>query len=419
MTPSFLRVDFVSADSRSLTVAFSLSENLNRYFNEPHLFRVEYSQDISGVPEGILVIPFITNVLPIIWLTDAVLQVPRLDRVFYESIPEIKKGYAGISPMLTFKGRVEVGEIEEYDVSPSEQVAAFFSGGVDAFATLIRHREETPILLTMRGADIKLTDEEGWQVVHDHTLETARQFDLPEPMFITSNFRTFLREGELTNLVKSSGCNYWLGYQCGIGLIGHAAPIVFRRRLKTVYIASSNTICDRVIGGSDPSIDEKVCWAASSIVHDAYEWDRQRKLRSIVEYAHHTGTYPQLRVCWITSGGKNCSQCEKCLRTIYGLMAEGEDPSHYGFKLTSLHPVRHRRTMFSLSKDLRLDNWEPIFLRFRETMHYADDSRVSWIFRIKDLRHCPMQDRLYFLRWKYVRKLQHMFSNIRRALTGK
>ena len=87
MTPSFLRVDSVSADSRSLTVAFSLSANLNRYFNEPHVFRVKYSQDISGVPEGILVIPFITNVLPIIWLTDAVLQVPRLDRVFYESIP--------------------------------------------------------------------------------------------------------------------------------------------------------------------------------------------------------------------------------------------------------------------------------------------------------------------------------------------
>ena len=149
MTPSFLRVDSVSADSRSLTVAFSLSANLNRYFNEPHVFRVKYSQDISGVPEGILVIPFITNVLPIIWLTDAVLQVPRLDRVFYESIPEIKKGYADMSPMLTFKGRVEVDELEEHDVSPSEQVAAFFSGGVDAFATLIRHREEKPILLTM------------------------------------------------------------------------------------------------------------------------------------------------------------------------------------------------------------------------------------------------------------------------------
>ncbi|HIX19324.1 MAG TPA: hypothetical protein H9862_01825 [Candidatus Akkermansia intestinigallinarum] len=68
---------------------------------------------------------------------------------------------------------------------------------------------------------------------------------------------------------------------------------------------------------------------------------------------------------------------------------------------------------------MRLANWEPILLRFRETRHYADDSRVNWIFRIKDLRHCPIQDQLYFLRRKYVRKLLHMFSNIRRALTGK
>lgn len=419
MTPSFIRVDSVSADSRSLTVAFSLSANLNRYFNEPHVFRVEYSQDISGVPEGILVIPFITNVLPIIWLTDAVLQVPRLDRIFYESIPEIKKGYADMSPMLTFRGRVEVGELEEHDVSPSEQVAAFFSGGVDAFATLIRHREEKPILLTMRGADIELTDEEGWQVVHDHTLETARQFGLPEPVFITSNFRTFLREGELTNLVKASGDNYWHGYQCGIGLIGHAAPIGYARRLKTVYIASSNTANVKVICASDPTIDNKVQWTPTSIVHDAYEWDRQQKIMAIVEYAHGTGAYPQLRVCWITSGGKNCSQCEKCLRTMYGLMAEGEDPSHYGFDMSSLLPDQSRRMLFSQSKNLRLANWEPILLRFRETRCYAEDSRVNWIFKIKDLRHCPMQDRLYFLRRKYVRKLQHMFSKIRRALTGK
>ncbi len=140
---------------------------------------------------------------------------------------------------------------------------------------------------------------------------------------------------------------------------------------------------------------------------------------AIVEYAHRTGTYPKLRVCWITSGGKNCSQCEKCLRTLYGLMAEGEDPTHYGFDLSSLDPVRRRRILFSQSKNMRLANWEPILLRFRETRHYADDSRVNWIFRIKDLRHCPIQDQLYFLRRKYVRKLLHMFSNIRRALTGK
>lgn len=419
MSSSYLRIDSVVADSRSLTVSFSLSEDLNRYFNEPHVFHVEYSQDISGVPEGILVIPFITNVLPIIWLKDAVLQVPKLDRVFYESIPDIKRGYADMSPMLTFKGRVEVSELEEHDVSPSEQVASFFSGGVDAFTTLIRHHEEKPILLTLRGSDIKLSDEAGWQVVHQHTLETAEQFNLPEPVFITSNFRTFLREGELTNLVKASGDNYWHGYQCGIGLIGHAAPLAFKCKIRATYIASTYTAKDNVISATDPSIDDKVCLSPSSVVHDGYEWDRQRKITAIVEYAHRTETYPKLRVCWITSGGKNCCQCEKCLRTMYGLMAEGEDPTRYGFDPLSLDPVRSRRILFSQSKNLRLANWEPILLRFRETRHYADDSRVNWIFRIKDLRHCPIQDQLYFLRRKYARKLQHMFSNIRRLLTGK
>lgn len=419
MSPSYLRIDSVVADSRSLTVRFSLSEDLARYFDEQHVFHVEYSQDISGVPEGILVIPFVTNVLPVIWLKDAVLQVPKLDRVFYESIPDIKKGYADMSPMLNFKGRVEVGELEVCDVSPSDQVAAFFSGGVDAFTTLIRHHEEKPILLTMRGADVKLSDVEGWQIVHDHTIETAKQFGLPEPVFITSTFRTFLREGELTQLVAASGDNYWHGYQHGIGIIGHAAPIAYKHKLRTIYIASSNTTANKVICASDPSIDEKVRWTPTSVIHDGYEWDRQQKIMAIVSYAHHTKVYPQLRVCWITSGGRNCSCCEKCLRTMYGLMAEGEDPTFYGFDLTQLNSVKNRRTVYRQTTQMLLANWSPIHARFQQTQRYANDARVNWILRIKDLRHCPLGDRLYFLRQKFAAKLRRLGAHILHALRAK
>lgn len=419
MSPSYIRIDSVAADSRSLTVRFSLSEDLAHYFDEQHVFHVEYSQDISGVPEGILVIPFVTNVLPIIWLKDAVLQVPKLDRVFYESIPDIKKGYADMSPMLNFKGRVEVGEIEVYDVSSSDQVAAFFSGGVDAFTTLIRHHEEKPILLTMRGADVKLSDVEGWQIVHDHTIETAKQFGLPEPVFITSTFRTFLREGELTQLVAASGDNYWHGYQCGIGLIGCAAPIAFKKRVKTVYIASTYTSDDKLISATDPSIDDKVRWAPSSVVHDGYEWNRQQKIHAIVGYAEQTKIYPQLRVCWITAGGRNCSCCEKCLRTMYGLMAEGEDPTMYGFNVTSLNAIENRRVAYDQTPQLLLANWGPIHKRFQQTHCYANDARVNWILRIKDLRHCPLSDRLYYLRRKYAGKLRRLGARILHALRAK
>lgn len=419
MPSSYLRIDSVAADSKSLTVKFSLSEDLARYFDEQHVFHVEYSQDISGVPEGILVIPFVTNVLPIIWLKDAVLQVPKLDRVFYESIPDIKKGYADMSPMLNFKGRVEVGELEVCDVSPSDQVAAFFSGGVDAFTTLIRHHEEKPILLTMRGADVKLSDVEGWQIVHDHTIETAKQFDLPEPVFITSTFRTFLREGELTQLVEASGDNYWHGYQHGIGLIGHAAPVAYKRRLRTVYIASSYTIDEKVICASDPSIDEKVRWTPTSIIHDGYEWNRQQKIMAIVSYAHRTKVYPQLRVCWITSGGRNCSQCEKCLRTMYGLMAEGEDPTRYGFIDSYLHAARNRRTVYLDVISVGLRNWRPIQKRFLQTRHYAEDGRINWIMRCKDLTRCTLADRLYFLRKKYTEKIRKGLTRILHALRAK
>ena len=48
---------------------FCVSENLNRFFSGKE-FVIEYPDDIECVPDGILAIPFVCNVLPIIWLTD-------------------------------------------------------------------------------------------------------------------------------------------------------------------------------------------------------------------------------------------------------------------------------------------------------------------------------------------------------------
>lgn len=321
------------------TIKFSVDKHLEPYFKEPYEFWYEYPEtDVSSVPDGVAVVPFLANVLPIIWLTNAELIVPEIDATFFEAIPKIKKGYEDMYPMLDFGGKITPARITDNRHSEATSSAAsicLFSGGVDAYCTLFRHLDERPQLLTLWGADIKLTDNKGWAVVNAQNRDAARKFGLVLNI-VKSNFRTFINDGALNALVAASGDNYWHGFHHGAGIISHAAPLAWLKNLETVYIASSYTAADRgkYTCASDPTIDNHMKWGATHTVHDAYELTRQQKVHLICKEAERTGIKPELRVCWIETGGRNCCHCEKCLRTIFELIAEGRDPKEYGFDYT-------------------------------------------------------------------------------------
>ena len=59
-------------------------------------------------------------------------------------------------------------------------------------------------------------------------------------------------------------------------------------------------------------------------------------MHNIVEYSKKTGVKIPLRVCWQSTGGKNCCQCEKCWRTILEIIAEGEKPRDYDMDYTQI-----------------------------------------------------------------------------------
>lgn len=381
---NIIKVNSVSAVQGKLCVGYEISPELEPYFTSDRVFEVEYSEDVSAAPESVLVIPFVCNVLPIVWLADAVLEVPQLDYKFYEGIPDILKGYADMSPMLEFKGEVRVGQLVDNSYDTSDKVAAFFSGGVDAFATLIAHAEERPQLITLWGADVKLTDADGWDKVRHHVLETSRQFGLASPVLVKTNFRAMVDEAALSALCAASGEGWWYGFQHGIAIVGHAAPVAYLKRLKTVYIASTNTIKDKLICASDPTIDNKVRLVSTGVWHDQYECTRQQKVQHIVEYCREKGSDVQLRVCWQSAGGSNCCLCEKCARTLYNLLAEGADPFSYGFESynqhISFHPLLARSAMAEVSH-LR-PFWQDIQDRFQETQAYRKDKRINWIYTL-------------------------------------
>jgi len=100
-----IQVNGVICQGKNVTVNFQVHGTVGRFFSGEN-FKVDYSIEVEDVPSGVAVIPFVCNVLPVVWLTDTVLEVPSLDRDFYKSIQAFKQGYENMYPMLPFNGKV-------------------------------------------------------------------------------------------------------------------------------------------------------------------------------------------------------------------------------------------------------------------------------------------------------------------------
>lgn len=100
-----IRNHFNSLEEIDTHVYYSLTEEeakaqLNKYeytgndaYNSFFMdsFKAIYREDISNVPHSIAVIPFVCNILPIVWLIDAELTIDEIDRNFFDSIESFKK----------------------------------------------------------------------------------------------------------------------------------------------------------------------------------------------------------------------------------------------------------------------------------------------------------------------------------------
>ena len=72
---------------------YDVDGDVGNYLIREKKFYIEYDENIEKVPDSILVIPFLCNILPIVWITNSTLIVDKIDKNFYESIDKFKKGY--------------------------------------------------------------------------------------------------------------------------------------------------------------------------------------------------------------------------------------------------------------------------------------------------------------------------------------
>ncbi len=334
----------------------------------------EYNEDVSSVPFSVLAVTFVCNILPAVWLCDASLEVDALDSVFLDHVEDIKNGYRKMYPMLSFKGSIKTVPEKNEPSGRSCGSACFFSGGVDAHTTFFKHLDERPALLTIWGADIKPGNKAGWDNVLQYTEQTAKEYGV-DCITVRSDFRDVLMESRLDEVAAPSKEHWWHGFQNSISIISLASAPAYIYGWKKLYLASSfsEDIEGQYTGSSIPSIDDNVCFCGCRTCHDGYGLNRQEKIHYLVE----TKNKIRLRVCWESAGGSNCSSCEKCYRTVLGLVAEGADPNDYGFAWDQSSIERCRKDFAD-----RIEIYEYDYHPIQERM-LENSSRIPEIERYK------------------------------------
>lgn len=317
-----------SDEGRKIIYHYTFDKAIAKYFNPKESFFVSYKEDVSQTPQSIAVIPFLANLAPIAWFAGFDIEVDELDADFFESLNEIRSEFR-----KNFKELVNVNSVIKANKllknkTEGNQCAMLFSGGVDAYATYFRNQNQNLDLVTIHGADIELNDFVQWNTVI-YLNENENLLKKNKKHYVTSNLRTFYSY-KVDLLLDDLG--WWGTVQHGLALNAIIAPLAIKYKFKTIYIASSFTDNINIVWGSTPEIDNKIKWAGTSVIHDGYSLKRQEKVNLIVNEVKNKVEKIKLRVCYSEINiGMNCSKCEKCYRTILGIILSNDNPNDYGF----------------------------------------------------------------------------------------
>ena len=185
-------------------------------------------------------------------------------------------------------------------------VACFFTGGVDSFYSVLKHRSELTALVFVHGFDVPLSQPMLRARIAGGVREAADELGLPLIEVVTD-----LRE-------FSDRYVPWEEFHgAALAGVGHLLSTRFRR----VYVPATTTYASLVPLGSHPLVDP--LWSTEQIefVHDGCEATRLQKLEILAACGPATRW---LRVCPKNAGGAyNCGRCEKCARTMTAVRVLG------------------------------------------------------------------------------------------------
>lgn len=399
---------------RRLDIDFTVSEGLEQYFRPEHHFFAEYSCDISDVPPSVLVVPLLANLMPLAWLVDCVVWVHEIDRDFYRALPEIKRGFQEMYPDFQFRGSLIPAYVVDNRYEPEKEAITLFTGGIDATTTFLRHLDESPILFNTNGWYTDDIREDAVYNADRNAIEAvAADFGVGS-CFSRSNFATFIRAGAMTQYIRRKKIpnSWWFGFQHSLAFLGCAVVAGYHHRVSRLYIGSSNSPGEYTLLVSDPRIDGAFCTAAMTTCHDSYDLSRQGKVRFLLDKQRELDRPLLLRVCSFHE--KNCAACEKCLRTMLGIAAEGGDPKSFGFELqdTLLNTLKVflRHSVLEVDRN-HMPEWNEITERLGENYALLKEPEVYDFLKSYDFKKERIAWRLRYYRGNF-------FKIIKRRLTS-
>lgn len=202
-------------------------------------------------------------------------------------------------------------------------VGSFFSCGVDACYTFLKHHDEITAGVLIHGFDYLQNKSIAKQAVSKMARQAAAKLNRP------------LIEVE-TN-IRSLGDEYVPFDTQYHGSVLASVALLLSPQLGTVYIPSSYHFDDLFPWSSHPALDPLWSTESTQIFHDGCDVTRAQKVDRV---AQSDAALSVLRVCFkeYTTHGKayNCGKCEKCIRTMVDLRIAGALERCSTFR----HPLR-------------------------------------------------------------------------------
>jgi hypothetical protein len=272
--------------------------------------------------------------------------VMRLFRRWYYS-PEKKLLEIDVVPMPPVKSP-----------KPVERSGFFFSGGVDSLATFCANRLNYP-------ADHPRFIKDGFVVfgleqddpeLFEHVLTSIKKFDGKNDLTIipvyTNVYLNFRQEDASVHF------SFWEHQFGGAALA--AVAHCFAQRVSAVSIASTwDTLKP---WGSHPIIDHNFSSSDMRIIHDGVSLTRLDKVKLVAGWDM---ALQNLRVCnrfqQYSKEMLNCGECEKCVRTMLGLLAVDALDRTGAFPVDKVTGELVRK---NAQKMLNSDNLGPIYAEF-------------------------------------------------------
>ena len=376
-------LDNIKVEGNLITYKFTVSGKLNKMFTSDELW-IEYDEELRNVPYSILTIPFVSIMLPIMWVTDSVLWVKELDKTFYRSTFNLQQAYQNLFRNQSLRGRIVPSYLKDNKMEKSHNAFILFSGGVDAHTTYIRNKDNISRLVNIQGFYRDLNEENKAADADKRDISVFAKKECRNFSFLKSNFAVLVNNRAFNLYAKKIGDSLWHGFQHSMAFISFTIPLAYKYGCSQILIASSFTVGDSRVCASYPTTDNEFSFATNGItIHDGFELSRQDKIKVITDYQKKTGKPYPIRVC--SFNDHNCCECEKCFRTILGIIAEGADVTNFGFIYSEKTLTQHWQSVISRKaglmgfKNESISHWPHIIKRMKENYDLINDKEfVDW-----------------------------------------